>query len=101
MLNTVAMTFHPGQFNSPATRNAKYNTLLSNNILILEYLYYILFYDTFTINTFASPRSALNSTQIYSFLQYTPIILTNYPVTTHLSHFTQYNPITQQSVVTT
>ena len=36
----------------------------------------------------------------YSYHQYTQITHKNYPVTTHLSQFTQYNPVTQQEVVT-
>ena len=70
--------------------------LLLNNILLLK----ILFSSIFTVNTFASSKSALNFYSKYSFLQYTPNILTNYPVTTHISQFTLYNPVTQQKVVT-
>ena len=59
-----------------------------------------LYYDTITINTLNfSLRTLFSSIQLLQ-SQYTLLTSTNYPVTTHLSQVTLYNPVTQQKVVT-
>ena len=54
-----------------------------------------MYYDTYTKDTLTSPRSTLSIYSKILYHQYTHLTHTNYPVTTHLTHFTQYNLVTK------
>ena len=68
--------------------------------LYYEYLCYLLilryYYRKYSQILY---KNSLSSIQLLQ-SQYTLLTYTNYPVTTHLSHVTLYNPVTQQKVVT-
>ena len=64
----------------------KYILILQNNQLLVNTLIY-------------AQKSSLSSFPSLT-LQYTLLITTIYPATTHLSPLTLYNPVTQQKVVT-
>ena len=92
--NIYSLSSRPN--NSPATRNAKIQYFYQ---IYLDYEY-ILRLRIITINTLNfSLRTLFSSIQLLQ-SQYTLLTSTNYPVTTHLSQVTLYNPVTQQKVVT-
>ena len=85
--------------NSPATRNARSNTFIKWYTYTTNTYATYLYYDTITVNTLNFSIRTLSSIQLLQ-SQYTLFTYTNYPVTTHLSQVTLYNPVTQQKVVT-
>ena len=102
----MTMAFYPDPTTVPPLGIPKSNTFV-------QYTYtteYILNYEI-NIYTFSPNNQLLVNTLIYAQknslsslpllkLQYTLLITTIYPATTHLSQVTLYNPVTQQKVVT-
>ena len=79
--------------NSPATRNANSNTFYQ-----IIYLYYVYLFYLFKLRYYYHKYSYFlhqNSLSSIYLLKYHHFSLTstNYPVTTHLSQFTLYNPV--------
>ena len=93
--NYSTTVFHPDPTTVPPL-GMQNPILLSNNILRLRILISIcLYYEIITINTLNfSLRTLFSSIQLLQ-SQYTLLTSTNYPVTTHLSQVTLYNPVTQ------